>query len=186
MSWIGKCCGIEPTPRFGMSGRCSVDLGMPNCRVSAELSPGRPRSPGCLVPARTAVARAPLTPGQMSGQHLGCQQEVAVVSRLPALAPAALRGRHPARLAFAGVLPANGVHISPRREECGIELELRLLRSCVPVAFPMARHEPPHAAPRPLHPISAPLRYAEMLSRASTIHFRISLPSPLVGRPVPG
>ena len=63
---------------------------------------------------------------QMRGQDLGRQRQMSYVGGRASLAPTALDGGHPSRLPGAGVLPADGVNVASRAEQCGVELDLGL------------------------------------------------------------
>ena len=82
--------------------------------------------PAGLVAGKHRIEADVDVAGQMRGEDLGRQRQISDVGGRASLAPAALNGGHPSRLAGAGVLPAHGVDVAPCAEQRGVELDLGL------------------------------------------------------------
>ena len=108
--------------RWRAHGSCGLQVGerVEHRGLSVEVG----GEPAGLVAGKHRIEADVDVAGQMRGEDLGRQRQVPYVRGMAALAPAALDGGHPPRLARAGVLPAHGVDVTSCAEQRGVELDL--------------------------------------------------------------
>ena len=105
----------------------------PSCRAIRSSSSSRRRASRSGRPSigsdrsgQQRVEADVVTAGQMRRDNLVSQRQILAAGSWVSFPPAASDGRHPARTAGSGVLPADGVHVGPACEHPSKQGDFRL------------------------------------------------------------